>query len=595
MWDRAWSDDFLPNERLTLLEAIAQHREATPTRTAMTAVRRAGAALVEHPVTFAELDAHAREAAAELERAGIGRGARVILAVQRPERFLAYFLGASGLGAIPVPLPPLLGHEMPRVFTERLTSVAGDCQPSLAVVDAPRALEAVGDALGVPGIDAAAPASAAPSARFAWRAEPSDIAFLQYTSGSTGKPKGVIVTHGNLTANFRAIAGGAKFGPDERCVSWLPLFHDMGIVGGLLLGLYMRTEAFILEPEHFMLRPIAWLEAMTKYRATFTVAPNFAYSLVARRLSDRALAGVDLSSLRLAFDGAEPIDRPTVEGFARRMAAFGFHPESFYPVYGLAECTLAAAFPAPGSGARFRNVDRKRLTEDGVAEADAAGEACHVSVGRSVPGMELFIAAPGSDTPLADGAVGEVVVSGPSVSPGYYGQAPREGGLLRTGDLGYLIDGELYLVDRLKDLIIIGGRNLAPSDIEQTVAGVTGVTRGAIAAFGIPGDDGTEVLCVVAALTPKSLRPTAQITDEIRKTLTASFGITPRDIVLVTAGSMPKTSSGKVRRRTCRSMYLDNALDVVDGLGARLGMQVKHLKRQVGGYLALHKDDGGAR
>jgi acyl-CoA synthetase (AMP-forming)/AMP-acid ligase II len=594
MWDRAWSDGFLPDARLTLLEAIAQHRDASPDRTAMTAVRRAGTALAEHPVTFAELDARAREAAAELERAGVDRGDRVILAVQRPERFLAYFLGASGLGAIPVPLPPLLAHEMPRVFTERLTSVVADCQPALAVVDAPRALEAVGEALGVPGIDAAAPSSAPPSARFAWRAERADVAFLQYTSGSTGQPKGVIVTHENLVANFRAIAGGAEFGPDERCVSWLPLFHDMGIVGGLLLGLYMRTEAFILEPEHFMLRPVAWLEAMTKYRATFTVAPNFAYSLVARRLSDRALAGVDLSALRLAFDGAEPIDRPTVEAFVRRLAGFGFHPEAFYPVYGLAECTLAAAFPKPGSGARFRRVDRARLIEGGVAAADEAGEACHVSVGRAVPSMTLFVAAPGSDAPLGDGVVGEVVVRGPSVSPGYWGRPPRESALVRTGDLGYLVDGELYLVDRLKDLIILGGRNFAPSDLEQTAARVAGVTRGAIAAFGVPGEDGTEVLCVVAALTPKSLRPASQITDEIRKTVTASFGVTPKDVVLVRAGAMPKTSSGKVRRRTCRAMYLEGKLDVVDGLGARLGMQVQHLKRQVGGYLALQRDDDGS-
>ncbi len=595
MWDRAWSDDFLPDERLTLLEAIALHREAAPDRTAMTAVRRVGTTLAEHPLTFTELDGRARRAAAHLERGGVGRGDRVVLAVQRPERFLAYFLGASGLGAIPVPLPPLLGHEMPRVFEERLRSVASDCQPTLAVVDAPRAMEAVDGALGIPGIDATADDDAGESASFAWRADPADIAFLQYTSGSTGRPKGVIVTHGNLTANFRAIAGGAKFGPDERCVSWLPLFHDMGIVGGLLLGLYMRTESFILEPEHFMLRPVAWLEAMTKYRATFTVAPNFAYSLVARRLSDRALAGVDLASLRLAFDGAEPIDRPTVEGFVRRMSAYGFHAESFYPVYGLAECTLAAAFPAPGSGARFRRVDRDRLAEEGVAEAHDGGEACHVSVGRAVPGMALSIVAPGTETPLPDGAVGEVVVSGASVSRGYWGQPPRESSLLRTGDLGYLVDGELYLVDRIKDLIIIGGRNLAPSDVEQSIAGIAGLTRGAIAAFGVPGDDGTDVLCIVAALHPKSLRPVAQIIDEARKTITRAFGIAPRDVCLVASGSMPKTSSGKVRRRTCRDMYLAGELQVVDGIGARVGMQLNHMKRQVGGYLALRRDDDGAR
>lgn len=577
----------LPEPLVPFPEVFARRVARAPDAVAFTEVTARGRILEDTTFTLGDVAAAAARAATCLRARGVAPGDRVVLCVERPDAFLAFLLGAHRIGAVPVPLPSLGDLDTPAAFRERVRAVCEDCTPSALVLEEPdrarRALDAPLDGAHV--IDAAEPDARVPADDApAHRATPDEIAFLQYTSGSTGRPKGVIVTHGNLTANFHAIVSGAGFGPGERSLSWLPLHHDMGLVGGFLLGLYAGFGVFVMRPRAFLFRPDAWLRAMTRARATFTVAPNFAYSLVAKRLPDSALADIDLSSLRLAFNGAEPIDRPTVDAFVARLAPHGFRPEAMYPVYGLAECTLAVAFPRPGDGARYETIDRDALYGAARSETveDASRGLAVVSVGRAVPKHTVTILAVDRDAPLGEREVGEIAVAGPSVSPGYFGHPPREGAHLRTGDLGYLADGELRVVDRLKDLVIVRGRNYAPTDIERAIARVPGLTRGAIVAFAEASEDGTEGVVIVAALDPSSLRTIAQIKEDVRQVLLQVFTLVPRDVRVVAPGTIPKTTSGKVRRRACRDLYVAGELHEIDGLAARASAVAARLRTRVG-------------
>jgi acyl-CoA synthetase (AMP-forming)/AMP-acid ligase II len=387
-----------------------------------------------------------------------------------------------------------------------------------------------------------------------------ETAFIQYTSGSTGSPKGVVVTHRNLVANMRASTEGARFGPNDRSLSWLPLYHDMGLVGGLLLGLYLGIDTFVMPTRSFVGRPDSWLRAMSRFKATFSCAPNFAYSILARRLPESALQGIDLSSWRLAFNGAEPIDLATLRDFTQRFAVTGLSPESSFPVYGMAECTLAVAFPTPGVPVRQDVVDRDLLGRAGRAVPVVSGSPSAVSfasVGRAVPGHSLRILDPDGGAELPERHLGEVAVSGPSVSPYYfrkdgkYGEPRKE---LRTGDLGYMASGELYIVDRIKDLLIIGGRNFVPSDIERVVCDVPGVRYGSVVSFAIRGADGTDELYLVVGAEPRS-SVEGDLRHMVSEKVHERFGLAARDIVLVKPGIVPKTSSGKIRRLACRELY----------------------------------------
>lgn len=583
---------FLPDESLTFIDVFGRRESIAPEATVITELASRGTDLVEDPVTVGAIGKASRRALARLLAQGVGRGDRIVLAVESPREFLAWFVAIGRLGAIPVPLPSMSGLDAPSVFVDRIRSVARDCTPAAILVDDERSAEAIG-AAGLGAIPRWVAGSiddergAHLDRELPEPPSPSDVAFLQYTSGSTGDPKGVIVTHANLVANFRAIAGGAGFGPEERSLSWLPLYHDMGLIGGFLLGIYMSTGVFVMRPKSFVFRPDSWLRAMSRVRATFTVAPNFAYSLVGRKLPESVFRGLDLSSLRLAFNGAEPIDRPTVDLFVSRLMPYGLRKTAMYPVYGLAECTLAVAFPAPETEVTFDHVDREQLYATGDARASSGTAALTVtSVGRVVPGHRVRILALDSDRVLPDRTTGEVAVSGPSISPGYFGRdaAPRTE--LRTGDLGYLVDGRLFLVDRIKDLVILRGKNFAPSDLERTVAEVDGITRGAIVAFGVRGDEGTESLVVVAALDPSSLRSASTIRADVSSRLTERFGITGTEIRLVEPGTIPKTSSGKVRRRECQRQYEANELADVETVVRRATLAATKLGRRIGTWIA---------
>jgi len=520
----------------------------------------------DEPVTLGEWVRGAGTCAAALEASGLGRGDRVLLCVRTGRAFLEGFLGASIIGAVPVPLPSLEGFARPAAFVNRLTSVVRDAGPSAVFVDPRTAAHLRDSGLLDPGLPVIEPRSLdhrpAPDPRPATGDEP---ALIQYTSGSTGTPRGVVITAANLAANVDAMGKALHLGGDDRVVSWLPLYHDMGLIGGLLAPVAYGAVCWLLSPLEFMLRPASWMQAVSEARATLTVAPNFAYGLVARKVSDEDLKGLDLSMLRAAINGAEPVDPAVGEAFCARLAPMGFRPSSYFPVYGLAESTLSVAFPPLGRGLKIDHVCREELADGHAVPAQPGpGTLPLVSVGSAIDGHEITIVGP-DHVPLPERRVGQIWVRGPSVSPWYFEQhhAVRERRTsLRTGDVGYLADGELYVVDRLKDLVIVAGRTYSPSDIERVAEAVDGVRAGRSVAFGVTDRDlGTESLVLLAEVLPRTAQDLEALAGELRIAVAEQIGLAPSAVCLLKPGSLPRTSSGKLMRRDARDRYLSGALD----------------------------------
>jgi acyl-CoA synthetase (AMP-forming)/AMP-acid ligase II len=375
----------------------------------------------------------------------------------------------------------------------------------------------------------------------------------------------------------------------------------MGLVGGWLSVPYHGGITHLAAPLEFMLRPALWLQMLSQYRATITVAPNFAYSLVARKLPDRDLQDLDLSALRLAFNGAEPVDADTAERFAERLAPRGLRASAYYPVYGLAEATLAAAFPVPGTGVSAQWVVRQDFSPGRTIQRAAGpgpGTIRLVSVGGALPGHSLEIVHPDTSEVLPDRTVGEIVVKGPSISPYYFDAAHvmREDRrhALRTGDLGYLDGGQLFIVDRLKDLVIVAGRCFSPCDLERAVEKVRGIRAGRVVAFSLADvPQGTEALVMVAEARPELLRSRRLMEEEVRGVITREVGLGVADVLLVNPGALARTSSGKIMRRDTRERYCSGALDSVRASGpldpARLGRSVRLF---VSGLLARRSVQG---
>jgi acyl-CoA synthetase (AMP-forming)/AMP-acid ligase II len=557
------ADRELPGVTLSLPEAFVRRAAERPSEAALCFVRFVRREPIAEPYSCGQLLRMATGAAALLTRSGVRNGERVALSLAHPAEVASFLIGTQCLGAIPIPVPGAADLP-PRAYAARLGAVLADARPRVLVVDDTRAMAALS---GIPRTT-----SIIEIRNHAWQDgskacadfEPArgleETAFLQYTSGSTASPKGVVVLHGNLVANLRAMIESAEIGSDDVVFSWLPLFHDMGLVLGLLLGIYLGIPTHVAKPSSFVARPDGWLRAMTKFRATLSAGPNFAYDFLARKIPDRTLDGIDLSSWRLAFNGSEPIDPETTRAFIERYAAYGVRAESFQPGYGLAECTLAAAFAVPNAPPRFDTVDRILLGKQGIAAPAPAGAAHSVeftSVGAAIAGHTVRIVEPGTSRALPERHLGEIVVTGPSVTPGYFhelssGALPRTE--LRTGDLGYIADAELYIVDRIKDLLIIAGKKYVPSDIEAAVGALPGIRRGAVAAFSTPGPHGTHELCIAAGLELHGSERQAMIHDEIRRVLNEDFGLASASILFVRPGQLPRTTSGKLRRAACREL-----------------------------------------
>jgi acyl-CoA synthetase (AMP-forming)/AMP-acid ligase II len=537
-------------------------------------------------VTFGDWLRGAGNCAAALAARHLRRGDRVLLCLPTGRAFLDSFLGASMIGAVPVPLPSLEGFARPAAFVNRLTSVVRDAAPSAVLADRRTAAHLRDSGLLDPGLPLIEP-------RTLPQADPpptdpalgEETALVQYTSGSTGTPRGVVITARNLAANVDAMGAALRLGGDDRVVSWLPLYHDMGLIGGLLAPVSHGATSWLLSPLEFMLRPAAWVQAISDARATLTVAPNFAYGLVARKVADDDLRGLDLSFLRAAINGAEPVDPATAEAFCTRLAPLGFRRSSYFPVYGLAESTLSVAFPPLDRGVKIDHVRRQDLADGRAVPTDPGpGSIPLVSVGCPIAGHEVSIVGP-DHTPLPERRLGEIWVKGPSVSPWYFDQhhAQRERRTaLRTGDVGYLAEGELYVVDRLKDLVIVAGRCYSPSDIERAAERVEGVRAGRSVAFGVADSGlGTESLVLLAEVQPRAADELRDLAEAVRNMVSEQIGLSPKEVCLLKPGSLARTSSGKLMRRDARDRYLQGALIHSEALRTLMPLRVVDAARAV--------------
>jgi len=396
--------------------------------------------------------------------------------------------------------------------------------------------------------------------------DPGRLAIVQFTSGSTADPKGVMLTDCHILSNLDGAIAAARVDVDsDVVVSWLPLYHDMGLLGLLTIPMITGIPLALAGPQDFMSAPARWVEWMSHYGGTATAGPNFSYALSARAL--RRLTGLDLGPWRIALNGAEPVDPATVEGFLDAGAAHGLHRGAAFPAFGMAEVTIAGTFPEPGSGLRVDVVDRQVLEADRYAAASVEGPGTRglALLGHPVGDLQIRICDPQSGALMTEREVGELQICGTSVTPGYYKHPEAtaeafDGEWLRTGDLAYLVDGELVVCGRIKDVIIVGGRNVFPEDVERAVASVDGVRAGNVIAFGVAGRRGREAVVVVA-------ETRAADAHRIRKAVVAriidAVGLPPEDVVLVPPGSLPKTSSGKLQRSLCRARYLEATLTPV--------------------------------
>jgi fatty-acyl-CoA synthase len=526
----------------------------------------------EEPITYGRLRDEAAAVAGGLRARGVSRGDTVALVLPTGLDFLRSFLGVLLARAVPVPIyPPVRLDRLPE-YAARQSAILADAGVRL-LVTVPRARPVVGllrpavptladvvtaDELAASGAPVAGP-----------EGDGSDPAFIQYTSGSTGQPKGVLLTHDNLLANIRAIAAGLEMRPTDVGVSWLPLYHDMGLIGSWLVCLHQGLPLTLLPPTAFLARPERWLWAIHQRRATLSAAPNFAYELCVRRIPDEALEGLDLSSWRAALNGAEPVSTGTLARFARRFARVGFRPEAMMPVYGLAECSVALAVPPPGRGPRVDRVAREPFQAEGRAEAAPPGDASaleFVSVGRELEEHAIRIV-DDAGRDVAERVVGRLVFRGPSMTSGYYRRPEATeaivlpGGWLDSGDLAYRAAGEVHVCGRRKDLIIKGGRNLFPQEIEEAAASVEGIRRGCVVAFGVENAAlGTEKLVVVAETRVADAAGRERLVGAVTERVAEAVDLPPDQVVLVPPGAVAKTSSGKVRRAATKESFLAGAL-----------------------------------
>lgn len=523
-------------------------------------------------VTFAELAAEAEAHARALLAAGARPGERIGLVLPDPHDFLVAFLGAARLGCVPVPLADAAALRDPDEWQDHvahLLRAAGARRAVLARVraDLGPTLTARVDGLEVHvlddmsiGVDAGVELPPADSV------DPDDLAFLQFTSGSTGRPRGVRVTHRMIAANAHAImVDGLGSGADDVGVCWLPLHHDMGLIGFALAPLRYRVPVVFMPPAAFIKHPRRWMEAVHRFRGTITFAPNFAFVLALRR--PPALTGLDLSCLRVLGCGAEPIAPAAVRAFLDHFAPAGLRPDALLPSYGLAEATLAVAFAGLGEGLRVDRIAAPPYRDAGCAEPASDGEPAleHVVCGRALPGHRVRVVDDdGGALPVRQ--VGHLVVDGPSVAVGYESDPAGSAGVFRaaglwTGDRGYLIeDGSVVVTGRSKDLVIIHGRNYDPQDIERVVAQLPGVRDGRVVAFSRPGLASEELVLAVEA----RVDARADFVRDLQARVGAALGLAVADVVLVPAGGLPRTTSGKLQRGRARALYLDGQLEQKD-------------------------------
>jgi len=538
------------------------------------AAARGGAAITfvdarehETKLTHAELYARALRAAAGISARGVAPGERVaIIAATGPEFFDGFF-GASLAGAVPVPLYPPVRLGRLDEYHERTAAMLRAARVRLVLADS-RTRRVLGRTIARarPELGCELLSEIAASPREARELDPDALAFIQFSSGTTQAPKPVALTHRQVLANVDAIGGAIRAAYPESesfrhsAVSWLPLYHDMGLVGGVFTSLFHGRELCLIPPELFVARPAVWLRALSRHRATVSPAPNFAYALCAERIRDDELAGVELGAWLVAMNGAEPVTPSVLARFVDRFAAHGLREQALTPVYGLAEATLAVTFSALRERFSVRRFDSRALLEQGRADDAGADGVPIVSLGPPLPGFELAVVDEAGSA-LPERRLGRVRARGPSIMQGYDGRAEEtaralQDGWLDTGDVGFLRDGELYLHGRAKDLIIVRGRNHAPQDVEQALNDLPGVRAGCSAAVGVLAEDGTgEVLWVFVERARDARASDAAIADGVRRRVLERSALHSERVVVLAPGTLPRTSSGKIRRSETLRLY----------------------------------------
>lgn len=558
----------------TFLGTFRSNVRALPTKAALVYCSGSGEPDEEQTTTYAELDAAARARAAWLQRS-CAPGDRALLLHPPGPEFLYAFLGCVYAGVVPVPAPPPttdkrqiertagIGQDADVALVLTTTPLAEQLRERLAQVPTARPLRvATSDAEAIGDPDGWKP----PPPR------PDSVAFLQYTSGSTSEPKGVMVTQANLLHNLQSIRRTALTGDRAVIVTWLPHFHDMGLIGSLLYPIFVGGTVVAMSPLAFLKRPVRLLETISRWRGTVTMGPDFAYDLCTRVVSTEQVASLDLSSLNWVLNGAEPVRAATLERFTQRFAAAGFRPGSFAPCYGMAEATLLVTTVAPAASPTFYSADPDGLERNEIRPSTGARGTTLVGCGR-LDGTEVRVVDPLSRSVREPGQIGEIWLRGGSIARGYWNRpdvtaevfgaytADGDGPFLRTGDLGAVVDGEVYITGRLKDVLIVHGRNIYPQDIEYFVRELhPALGAGVGVAFEVSGDRPHIVIVqeVKSALLD-GIAP-AELAARVKVAVAKSFDVPAPSVVLANRGTVRRTTSGKVQRRLMRSLFLDDLL-----------------------------------
>ena len=550
-----------PTDAMTLPQVLDWHVRTHPERTHITLLDAEGN---ETALSYAALRDGAEQIAAGLLERELQPGQSVVIMLPTSREYFFCFLGVLLAGGVPVPIYP---PARPSQIEDHLRRHAGILSNALAaiLITVPEAkpvakllkaqVEMLRSVVTVAELSSAGRAPGIPL-------KPENIALLQYTSGSTGNPKGVVLTHANLLANIRAMGQAVQATSTDVFVSWLPLYHDMGLIGAWLGSLYHAFPLVVMSPLTFLARPERWLWAIHKHRGTLSPSPNFGYELCLRKIPDTALEGLDLSSWRMAFNGAEPVSPETIANFAQRFGHYGLRPQAIAPVYGLAECAVGLAFPPPGRGPLIDCIKRDSFMRTGHAEAAGSDEKDALRIpacGRPLPGHEIRIVdATGHE--LGERMEGHLEFKGPSATGGYFRNPEQtrllfHGEWLDSGDFAYLAGGDVYLTGRSKDLIIRAGRNIYPYELEDAVGDIPGIRKGCVAVFGSPDPaTGTERLVVLAETRETASAKLEALRSRISALTLDILGIAADNIVLAPVHSVLKTSSGKIRRAACREL-----------------------------------------
>ncbi|MCK4837522.1 MAG: AMP-binding protein, partial [Desulfobulbaceae bacterium] len=555
-----------PQGATTLVQALQHHAENNPDRPHIRLYSEADEGEV---ITYGDLWQQASRLAAGLQSFGLAVGESVLIMLPTGRDYFTTFAGVLLAGGVPVPIYPPGRLKQIKEHLQRHAAIATNCQTRIMITIPEAGTFASLMHQQVASLSKVATVTEVLAAGQNQTIHPpvltaNHTGFLQYTSGSTGMPKGVVLSHGNLLANIRAMGQAIEISSEDVFISWLPLYHDMGLIGAWLGSLYFACPLVIMPPLTFLARPLRWLSAISRFGGTLAAAPNFAYELCLRRIEDSELKNLDLSSWRCAFNGAEAVSPATIREFSNRFAKCGFRPEAIMPVYGLAESSVGLAFPPPGRGPRIDRIRRSSLMADGWAEKTQAADHPDAlelpGCGFPLPGHQIRVV-DAHDRELPDRQEGHIQFKGPSTTCGYFRNPTQTAALfhgdwLDSGDLGYIAGGEIFITGRNKDIIIKAGRNIYPVELEEAIGAIDGIRQGNVAVFGsLDHKTGTERLVVLAETRRRKPESREKLRVTINAVTTDLVGTAPDQVVLAVPNTVLKTSSGKIRRKSSKELY----------------------------------------